>query len=106
MPIVAKIALAITLIGMTGPLEANSKIEPLDVWVAQVAGMSCPLCSNNIEKQLKRDKLVSDVEVDLGRGTVTVYYLAVKIGAEDPIRKSVERAGFTVLNVERRGGGS
>lgn len=73
------------------------------VWLAEVSGMSCPLCANNIEKQLKRDRDVGSVVVDLGAGTVKVVYLQGKPSAEWLIRKAIERAGFTVGNVSRVG---
>lgn len=71
-------------------------------WVAEVSGMSCPLCAHNIEKQLKRDPNVSRVTVDLGKGEVTVVYALAPLAAETSIRKAIDRAGFTVGKVHPR----
>lgn len=69
------------------------------VWVAQVLGMSCPLCANNIEKQLKRDKDVDKVSIDLGTGKVKVEFKLDKANVEKSIKKAVEDSGFTVKEV-------
>lgn len=72
-----------------------------EIWIAEVSGMSCPLCANNIEKQLTKDPDVSGVEVDLGSGSVKIHYMRERLGAEVLIRTSIERAGFTVGKVTR-----
>src|SRR3954447_22143337 len=39
-----------------------------------VYGMGCPMCSNNIDKQLMHVPCVQKVNVDLGTGNVTVAF--------------------------------
>jgi copper chaperone CopZ len=70
------------------------------IWVAEVRGMSCPLCANNIEKQLKRDKAVESVEIDLGSGVVKIFYSRPMSGVGAAIKKSIEDAGFSTGEIQ------
>jgi len=65
-----------------------------------VSGMSCPLCANNIDKQLMRVKGVSGVSVDLGSGKVVV-----KIGGDQKpsrmeLADAIRQSGFTLTRIE------
>lgn len=91
----------VLLIGIVSLLALASigYAQESKVWVAHVFGMSCPLCANNIEKQIKRDKDVKNVSIDLGTGEIKVEYKLDKTNVEKPIRKAIGNAGFTVKGV-------
>jgi copper chaperone CopZ len=69
------------------------------IWVAEVLGMSCPLCAKNIERQLKRGGDVVSVSIDLGTGNVIIEYKNKKNDLKVPIKRAIESAGFTVKDV-------
>jgi copper chaperone CopZ len=76
-----------------------------DAWVAVVKGMSCPLCSNNIEKQLSRIKGVDSVKIDLSTGRIIIRFSSPVSKMENVIQKAIKRAGFTVGAVSPWGEG-
>lgn len=69
-------------------------------WVADVRGMSCPLCAKNIEKQLSKIQGIVEVSVDLGSGQVKIRYATGYRGDEKTIAKAIEDAGFSVAKVK------
>lgn len=90
-------------LGMIGLILTNqpSLAQESKVWLAEVFGLSCPLCANNIEKQLKRDKDINKVSIDLESGKVIVDYKVSKPNMEGSIQKAIEDSGFTVREVRR-----
>jgi copper chaperone CopZ len=78
--------------------EDQSSQPASKIWVAEVLGMSCPLCANNIEKQLKRDKTVESVEIDLGKGDVKITY-SREVAETGSIKKAIEDAGFSTRKI-------
>ncbi len=65
-----------------------------------VKGLSCPLCANNIDKQLKRVSGVDSVRVDLGDGKVTVKLADAGRPTRRDLAKAVEQSGFTLDRIE------
>lgn len=67
--------------------------------VLEVHGLSCPLCANNLDKELLRVPGVQAVAVDIGTGMVR---LDLARGAEvqrSDIDGAVRRSGFTLVSV-------
>ena len=66
-----------------------------------VHGMGCPLCANNVDKQLLKIPNVRAVNVDLGSGRVRV---TMAPGAQPPARpqlaRAVEHSGYTLVKVQ------
>jgi len=65
-----------------------------------VKGLSCPLCANNIDKQLKRVPGVDSVRVDLGDGKVKVKLADAGRPTRRDLAKAVEQSGFTLDRIE------
>lgn len=100
MNLLTKIILYLTISISFSITDSYGDLKEETIWRAEVLGMSCPLCSNNIEKQLRRDRNVSKVVVDLGTGNVTVNYTNKDLNARESIKRAIENAGFTVKEVE------
>jgi copper chaperone CopZ len=81
--------------------RAASK-EPLTgkAAVMYVNGLGCPLCASNIDRQLKRVRGVTSIEVDLSVGRVTVGLLPGKQPSPYRLGEAVEDAGFTLVRIE------
>jgi len=61
-----------------------------------VYGMGCPMCANNIDKQLLRVPGVQKVKIDLGNGEVAVQFAADAHPSRQQIVDAVEHSGFTL----------
>ncbi|QOJ14553.1 MAG: heavy-metal-associated domain-containing protein [Planctomycetia bacterium] len=68
--------------------------------VLHVRGLSCPLCANSIEKQLKRLARAQHVLVDLGSGRVTVNLSPGPAPTHRDLRSAIDAAGFTLDRIE------
>jgi copper chaperone CopZ len=64
-----------------------------------VNGMSCPLCSNNVDKQLLKIDGVTKAAVDLGSGKVRITLAAEKKVSKSQLEKAVDDAGYTLKQV-------
>lgn len=62
----------------------------------EVHGLSCPLCANNLDRELLRLPGVEAVRVDLGSGRVDVTYAAGATANRAAIAEAVRRSGFTL----------
>jgi copper chaperone CopZ len=80
------------------PLEHSSPAE-LTARL-HVKGMSCPLCANNIDKQLLRVPGVRSVSVDLGTGLVLAELTPSSPPTREQLVGAVERSGFTLGRIE------
>ena len=65
-----------------------------------VKGMSCPLCANNIDKQLMKVPGVKHVSVDLGSGAVQAKFGPGKPPSERQLAQAIERSGFTLDRID------
>ena len=70
-----------------------------------VHGMGCPLCANNVDKQLLAVRGVEAVSVDLGTGRVAVRIGRSASVSRGDLSRAVERSGYTLVRVEEGGGG-
>lgn len=59
-------------------------------------GLTCSMCSNAINKQLKALEGVEKVETDLNTNTFTVFFKADNAITPATLKNSVEKAGFFV----------
>ena len=64
-----------------------------------VYGMSCPLCANNVDKQLLAVPGVRSVNVDMGTGEVRVGLEANAGVTRAQLGEAVDRSGFTLTEV-------
>jgi Cu+-exporting ATPase len=65
-----------------------------------VKGMSCPLCANNIDKQLLRVPGVTGVTVDLGTGQVRARLVPDNPPGRQALARAIEQSGFTLERIE------
>lgn len=68
--------------------------------ILHVRGMSCPLCANNIDKQLLKVPGVEKVAVNLGNGEVHVRLAVAPRPTADELTRAIERSGFTLARIE------
>jgi copper chaperone CopZ len=70
--------------------------------VMTVHGLSCPLCSHNIDGVLKQLDDVEEVAVDLSTGEVVVDLAAGHTVSAAQLAEAVADAGFTVKSIRGR----
>jgi len=71
--------------------------------VLTVHGLSCPLCSNNLDGQLQRIESVENVEINLKTGAVTVGLADGHAVTEKQLADAVKAAGFTLAEIQPAG---
>jgi copper chaperone CopZ len=64
-----------------------------------VYGMACPLCANNIDKELLTVPGVSKAEVDMGNGTVRLEFSGAVRPTPKQLAEAVDHAGFTYKGI-------
>lgn len=64
-----------------------------------VHGMSCPLCANNVDKQLLDVRGVSSVHVDMGTGEAKVWFAPGAKVTRRQLADAVDKSGFTLAEV-------
>lgn len=64
-----------------------------------VHGMSCPLCANNVDKQLLTVPGVMSVNVDMGSGEVKVAFAPKARVTKAQLAKAIDSSGFTLVEV-------
>lgn len=64
----------------------------------QASGLTCSMCSNAINKALKTLDFVQMVDADIKTYTFLISFKANSVIDFDLLRKSVEKAGFTVCS--------
>jgi len=105
------LAAAITIItGCATSREALTYkgIEDLSTYrevVLTVHGLSCPLCSNNLDGQLRRIKGVTQAAIDLKTGAVTVMLDEGHSVSGSDLNSAVYDAGFTLKKIEPKNNG-
>ena len=71
--------------------------------VLTVHGLSCPLCSNNLDGQLKRIAGVEKATIDLKTGAVTVQLAEGHSVTSKDLAAAVKNAGFTLKGINPKG---
>lgn len=85
-----------------GPVP-TAPSEPLNGYagaVLAVRGMSCPLCSNNLDGRLKKVPGVAAVSINLETGAVTVRFSPDAAPGRAELEAAVKDAGFTLGGME------
>ena len=75
------------------------RLSSLRSVVLTVHGLSCPLCSNNLDGQLRRIEGVEEATIDLKTGAVTVRLAQSHSVSRSDLAKAVENAGFTLKEI-------
>jgi len=65
-----------------------------------VNGMGCPLCANNVDRQLRRLDGVERVTVDLGTGLITAHLTEGARPSRQQLERAVTNSGFTLVRAE------
>ena len=86
-----KRALLLIAVAISTITEAQVKSVSL-----QASGLTCSMCSNSINKALKTLDFVQKVDADLSTYTFEISFKPNSAVDFDLIRKSVEKAGFSV----------
>lgn len=90
----------------TAPPPSQSTSSPTQIAAIPSAtliihGMGCPLCANNVDKQLLKVPGVERVNIDLGSGRVKVSFAP---GTERPgdakLAKAVANSGYTLVRIQ------
>lgn len=68
-----------------------------------VFGLSCPLCSNNLDGQLAKVKGVEGATIDLKTGAVTVRLAEGHSVTSSDLAGAVKSAGFTLKEIKPQG---
>jgi copper chaperone CopZ len=105
LPMLSAAILLATLTGCQttgGSASAGYTDSPIEASTATlvVHGMSCPLCANNVDKQLLRVPGVQTVEIDMGDGTVRVQLADEPRPSKADLARAVEQTGFTLVSID------
>jgi copper chaperone CopZ len=73
--------------------------------ILTVYGLSCPLCSNNLDGQLEKLAGVEDTRIDLKTGAVTIRLTEGHSVSYEHLANAVKNAGFTLKEVNPKGSG-
>ncbi|TVQ52158.1 MAG: copper chaperone [Phycisphaerales bacterium] len=79
--------------------DASGAIEGSSVTMV-VHGMGCPLCANNVDRQLKALPGVSDASIDLGSGEVKVQLADENRPTRSQLARAIQDSGFTLIRIE------
>jgi copper chaperone CopZ len=93
MKILNKQLIVITLLLLVVNLKSYAQISKAEIIAT---GLTCSMCSNAINKQLKSLKEVDSVSTDLNTNTFTVYLKKVNTLQPKVLKEGVEKAGFFV----------
>jgi copper chaperone CopZ len=86
--------------GLTGSESALTEYREVEL---TVYGLSCPLCSNNLDGQLRRIQGVDDAAIDLKTGAVAVRLAEGHSVTSGDLARAVKNAGFTLKRIEPKG---
>lgn len=84
--------LLVSIVLLAG-LKANAQISKAEI---KATGLTCSMCSNAINKQLKSLPEVVNVETDLNTNTFTVTLKEGNILSPKVFKDKVEKAGFFI----------
>ncbi len=89
-----KILLVLIAFLVTGIASAQIKRAEL-----QAAGLTCAMCSNAINKALKKVPFIETVETDLNKNIFSITFKKGSTVDIDELQKKVKEAGFSVGNL-------
>lgn len=87
---------------VAGAADGTSSSHTALIWVN---GMGCPLCSNNVDAQLKQVRGVEDVRINLGTGLVSADLSPSAPPTEQQLASAIDRTGFTLVKIQMPGAG-
>ncbi|MDF7826230.1 heavy-metal-associated domain-containing protein [Pontiellaceae bacterium B12227] len=99
------VILALILTACSTPTHVQtSESQPIsgNTVVLTVYGMSCPLCSNNLDGQLDKIEGVDSMNIDLDTGAVTVQLAEEHTVTQQQLAGAVKAAGFTLADIEAK----
>ncbi|OHY82839.1 heavy-metal-associated domain-containing protein [Marinobacter sp. AC-23] len=67
----------------------------------RVDGLACPYCAYGIEKKLNQVEGVTDIDIDLNKGLVSVIVTEGVELSEPEMEKLFDDAGFTFRSMEK-----
>ncbi len=79
--------------------DSHGAIESSTVTMV-VHGMGCPLCANNVDRQLKAMEGVRDASIDLGSGEVKVQLADENRPTRAQLARAIQDSGFTLIRIE------
>jgi len=82
-------------IAMAASITAWAQVSTVSL---QASGLTCSMCSNAINKALKKLDFVQKVEADIKTSSFEISFKPNSIINFDMLRTSVESAGFTVCS--------
>lgn len=83
----------IILLGILIAMNSNAQISKAEI---VATGLTCSMCSNAINKQLKSLSEVDSVSIDLNTNTFVVYLKKEANVSPRVLKEKVEKAGFFV----------
>ena len=85
----------------SSPAAAADASEPITGNTATliVHGMSCPLCANNVDKQLRSIRGIQTVHVNMGTGEATITLAPNARVTKAQLAKAIDGSGFTLTQV-------
>lgn len=90
---VNKVYIIVTSIALMFSIKSNAQIVKAEI---RATGLTCSMCSNAINKQLKTLPEVVKVETDLNTNTFTVTLTEGNILNPKVFKEKVEKAGFFI----------
>ncbi len=87
----------IVLLALISSTRSYSQISKAEI---RATGLTCSMCSNAINKQLKKMTEVDSVATDLNTNTFVVYLKKENALSPMVFKESVEKAGFFVGSLE------
>ena len=79
--------------------EANLQLEGATVRL-RVDGMTCPFCAYGLEKKLGELESVDELIIRVSDGVVLIRLKEGTALSDDDLSRAVERAGFSLREVE------
>lgn len=87
----------------TGEAVSSVELASQRAAVMTVHGLSCPLCSHNLDGQLRQIEGVEDAVINLNTGSVTVTFSAGHAVTAAQLKAAVKEAGFTFRGIAVKG---
>ena len=83
------------VIAIAASVTAKAQVSTVSI---QASGLTCSMCSNAINKALKKLDFVQKIDADIKTSSFEISFKSNSIVNFDMLRKSVESAGFTVCS--------
>lgn len=80
-------------------VQADVPIET-ETATLTVHGMGCPLCANNVDKQLAQVPGVTNVSIDMGSGRVVATLDQQQPPTRRQLSKAIKDSGFTLVRLD------